>query len=131
MQKFNLNSQEAGNTPTDGKTSVFPSPAADYLAVELDLNSLLIEHPSSHFKAWLQEEDKRYLIIVDRALNLKDGCKVVAWDNQQWHIKIYKVINKEVWLLPFRKKEQQAIKLNTDEPYTILGRVSKLIWMNP
>ena len=99
MQKFNLNSQEAGNTPTDGKTSGFPSPAADYLAVELDLNSLLIEHPSSHFKAWLQEEDKRYLIIVDRALNLKDGCKVVAWDNHQWHIKIYKVINKDIYFI--------------------------------
>ena len=131
MFKFNHNSQEAGNTPTDGSTSGFPSPAADYLAIGIDLNKLLIENPSSHFKAWLNDEGKTYLIIVDRALSLKNGCKVVAWDNQQWHIKIYKIIKKEVWLFPFRKYEHQAIKLNADEPYTILGRVSKLIWMNP
>jgi hypothetical protein len=65
MQKFNLNSEEAGNTPSDGRTSGFPSPAADYLAVGIDLNSLLIEHPSSHFKAWLKDGNKSYLVIVD------------------------------------------------------------------
>jgi DNA polymerase V len=131
MQKFNLNSEEAGNTPTDGKTSGFPSPAADYLAVGIDLNALLVEHPSSHFKAWLKDGSKSYLVIVDRALGLKDGCRVVAWENQQWYLKIYRMIKKEAWLYPVGKNEQLPIKINEDEPYTVLGRVSKLIWMNP
>ena len=51
MYTFKNNSKEAANTPTDGSTSGFPSPAADYLAVGIDLNKLLIENPSSHFKA--------------------------------------------------------------------------------
>ena len=79
MQTFHLNSEEAGNTPTDGSTSGFPSPAADYLAVGIDLNSLLIEHPSSHFKAWLQEAEKKYLVIIDRSLPLKNNYRVVIW----------------------------------------------------
>ena len=79
MFKFNHNSQEAGNTPTDGSTSGFPSPAADYLAIGIDLNKLLIENPSSHFKAWLQEDEKKYLVIIDRSLPLKNNYRVVIW----------------------------------------------------
>ena len=130
MLKYNLNTKEAGDTPTDGSTSGFPSPAADYLAVEIDLNKLLIEHPSSHFKTWLYEEDKKYLVIIDRALPLVDGCQVVAWENNTWYLKYYRIINKVVWLYAV-KNNLPPIKLNIDEPYTLLGRVSKLILMNP
>ena len=44
MNDFNQNSKEAGNTPTDGSTSGFPSPAADYLAVKIDFNKVLINN---------------------------------------------------------------------------------------
>lgn len=130
MYKFNLNSKEAGNTPTDGSTSGFPSPAADYLAIGIDLNKLLIENPSSHFKAWLQEDDKKYLVIIDRSLSLKNNCRVVIWDNNQWFIKKYKIINDGIWFYPL-KGDAKPLLYNNDEPYTILGRISKLIWMNP
>ncbi len=130
MLRYDFNSYEAGETPTDGRTSGFPSPAADYLAVDIDLNQLLIEHPSSHFKTWLVEEDKKYLVIVDRALPLKDGCQVVAWENNTWYLKKYRLIKNVVWLYAV-KDDMPPVKVNVDEPYTILGRVSKLIWMNP
>lgn len=130
MLNYNLNSEEAGDTPTDGRTSGFPSPAADYLAVEIDLNKLLIEHPASHFKTWLVEDGKQYLVIVDRALPLKDGCQVVAWENQTWYLKRYRMVKDVVWLHAI-KDDMPPVKVNADEPYTILGRVSKLILMNP
>lgn len=130
MYEFNNNSKEAGNTPTDGSTSGFPSPAADYLAIGIDLNKLLIENPSSHFKAWLQEDDKKYLVIIDRSLPLKNNCRVVVWDNNQWFIKKFRIINNVIWFYPL-KGDVKPILYNTDEPYTILGRISKLIWMNP
>ena len=130
MQKFNLNSKEAGTTPVDGSTSGFPSPAADYLAVNLDMNKLLIENPSSHFKAWLQEDDRKYLAIIDRSLKLKNNCRVVIWNDNQWYIKKYRIINGAVWFYPL-KGDLNPLRYNVDEPYTILGRISKLIWMNP
>jgi DNA polymerase V len=130
MYKFDHNSKEAGNTPTDGSTSGFPSPAADYLAIGIDLNKLLIENPSSHFKAWLQEDDKKYLVIIDRSLPLKNNCRVVIWDNNQWFIKKFRIINNVIWFYPL-KGDVKPILYNADEPYTILGRISKLIWMNP
>jgi DNA polymerase V len=130
MFKFNQNSKEAGNTPTDGSTSGFPSPAADYLAVGIDLNKLLIENPSSHFKALLFEQDKKYLVIIDRSLPLKNNCKVVIWDNNEWFIKVYRIIDKVIWFYPL-KGDVKPVIFNIDEPYKILGRVSKLIWMNP
>jgi DNA polymerase V len=130
MLSYDYNSNEAGDTPTDGRTSGFPSPAADYLAVDIDLNKLLIEHPSSHFKTWLVEEGKKYLVIVDRALPLNDGCQVVAWENNTWYLKRYRLVKNVVWLHAI-KEDMPPVKVNADEPYTILGRVSKLIWMNP
>ena len=130
MLNYEYNSNEAGDTPTDGRTSGFPSPAADYLAVDIDLNKLLIEHPSSHFKTWLVEGDKKYLVIVDRALTLIDGCQVVAWENNTWYLKRYRILKNVIWLHAI-KEDMPPVKVNQDEPYTILGRVSKLILMNP
>ena len=63
----------------------FPSPADDYIEVGLDLNELLIRHPSSTFflrvsgdsmlDAGIQHGD---LLVVDRSLDARPGQVVVA-----------------------------------------------------
>ena len=63
----------------------FPSPADDYIEVGLDLNELLIRHPSSTFflrvsgdsmqGAGIQHGD---LLVVDRSLEARPGLIVVA-----------------------------------------------------
>ena len=63
----------------------FPSPADDYIEVGLDLNELLIRHPSSTFflrvsgdsmvEAGIQDGD---LLVVDRSLDARPGQVVVA-----------------------------------------------------
>ena len=55
---------------------------------------------------------------------------MVIWDNNEWFLKIYRNVNHEIWFYPLRG-DLKPLKLNPDEPYQILGRVSKLIWMNP
>lgn len=130
MHNFKLNSQEASKTPENGRTSGFPSPAADYLAVNIDLNELLIPNPTSHIKAWLQIDKKKYLVIIDRALPLKDGCKVIFWENEQWCLKVYRNISKEIWLYSVKNKTE-PVKLEQNEVHNLLGRVAKLILMNP
>lgn len=127
---FTDNTLEAGNTPTDGSTSGFPSPAADYLAPRINLNELLTPHPSSALFAWLKTDEKVWLAIVDRSLRIIDGCQVVAWDNNQWYLKRFRIINGTPWLLSM-KGADDPVRVNPDEPYQILGRISKLIWTNP
>ena len=63
----------------------FPSPAEDYVEVGIDLNEQLIRHPSSTFflrvsgdsmiGAGIHDGD---LLVVDRSLNPRPGCIVVA-----------------------------------------------------
>lgn len=127
---FVHNTQEAGNTPTDGSTSGFPSPAADYLSPGIDMNELLIPHPSSTLFAWLKIEDKVWLAIVDRSLRLIDGCQVVAWDNDQWYLKRFRLIKGNAWLYSIKGNDEPVL-VNVDEPYQMLGRISKLVWTNP
>lgn len=50
----------------------FPSPATDYVETRLDLNALLISHPSST----LVINDVGRLVIVDRALRAGQGDTV-------------------------------------------------------
>jgi SOS-response transcriptional repressor LexA len=127
---FVNNDQEAGSTPTDGSTSGFPSPAADYLAPRIDFNELLVPRPSSTIFAWLKTEDKIWLAVVDRSLPVKDGCQVVAWDNNEWYIKRFKILDDRAWLCSLKGNEAPVL-VNPDEPYQILGRISKLVWTNP
>lgn len=124
------NTQEAGNTPTDGSTSGFPSPAADYLAPGINMNELLVPHPSSALFAWLKTEDKIWLAVVDRSLRLTNDCQVVAWDNGQWYLKRYRIIAGQAWLYSIKGADRPVL-VNPDEPYQVLGRVSKLVWTNP
>ena len=63
----------------------FPSPADDYIDVGIDLNEVLIRHPSSTFflrvggdsmvEAGIQDGD---LLVVDRSLDARPGQVVVA-----------------------------------------------------
>ncbi len=63
----------------------FPSPADDYIDIGIDLNEYLIQHPASTFflkvngdsmtNAGIHDGD---LLIVDRSLDPKTGCIVVA-----------------------------------------------------
>lgn len=130
VKEYINNTFEADSTPTDGSTSGFPSPAADYLAPGINLQELLIPNPSSSLFAWLKTDGKIWLAIVDRSLKLLDGCQVVAWENNQWYIKRFRKIKGEAWLYSLKGNDKPVL-VNPDEPYQILGRISKLVWTNP
>jgi len=63
----------------------FPSPASDYIERGLDLNEHLIQHPAATFfvraigdsmtGAGIHSGD---ILVVDKSLEAKDGCVVVA-----------------------------------------------------
>ena len=64
----------------------FPSPAEEYIEIALDLNKELIKHPAATFyarvkgnsmvDAGIQDGD---LLVIDKALEAKEGSIVVCW----------------------------------------------------
>lgn len=72
----------------------FPSPAGDYIESRLDLNELLVRHPSATFfvrvagdsmnGAGIHDGD---ILVVDRSLEVKSGSVVVAAVNGELTVK--------------------------------------------
>ena len=95
----------------------FPSPADDYIEGELDLNELLVEHPSATFyvrvtgdsmvNAGILPED---ILAVDRALNAKNNDIVIA------------VINGELTVKRLVKRRDGHIELHPEnDSYSIIS----------
>lgn len=71
----------------------FPNPATDHSIISLDINVLLVKHPSSTFfmqlngNAW---EDRGIfdsdVIVIDRALEAKKTDLVVWWDVDEFRV---------------------------------------------
>ena len=72
----------------------FPSPASDYAADEIDLNARLIAHPAATFVARASGYsmidagiDPGDYLLVDRALEARDGDIVLAWIDDEFTVK--------------------------------------------
>lgn len=84
----------------------FPSPADDYVDQTLDLNSHLITHPAASFfirvrgqsmlGAGIHDGD---LLIVNRALEARDGRIVIAVLNGEFTVKRLQYRNGRAWLV--------------------------------
>ncbi len=87
-------------------TAGFPSPAEDEIEKKLDLNELLIKHPSATFflrvsgasmiKAGIHDND---ILIVDRSLEPTHGKIVVAAVNGELTVKRLHLEKNRVFLL--------------------------------
>lgn len=104
----------------------FPSPAQDYIDQKLDLNEHLIKHPSSTFvikvngSSMIEEGicDKS-LLVVDRSLDYKNNCIVIACINGEFTLKKIDRI----------KGKYHLISANTNfEPIEINEENELLIW---
>ncbi len=70
---------------TTGITDMgFPSPAADFVESRIDLNNLMIHHPSDTMRI----ETPRGFVLVDRSLTPLPGKKVV------WQVDGYPMVGK-------------------------------------
>ena len=116
-----------------GVSAGFPSPAEDYMHSKLDLNNLLIEHPSatyyvrvngdSMFGAGILNGD---LLIVDRSLEVTNNCIVVAYIDGEFTVKRIKKINNKMFLQP-ENKNHQAIEITESMDFELFGVVAHAI----
>ena len=79
---------------SSGVSAGFPSPAEDYLEKKLDLNELLIQHPSSTFFIRVNGDSMTgaginhdNILIVDRSLEPVNGKIVIAIVNGEFTVK--------------------------------------------
>ncbi|MEN9446080.1 MAG: mutasis [Bacteroidota bacterium] len=116
-----------------GISAGFPSPAMDFMDVSIDLNQLMIKHPSATFfgrvqgtsmlDAGISDGD---LLVIDRSLSPANNKIAVCFIDGEFTIKR---IQKEVdccWLMPANEK-YKPIKVTKDNDFLVWGIVTHVI----
>jgi DNA polymerase V len=111
----------------------FPSPAEEYLEPKLDLNQFLIKHPSATFfvkvqgnsmvNAGIHNED---ILIVDRALEPKNGDIAVCVIDGEFTVKRLQIIDNELYLSP-ENGDFNPIKVTEFQDFKVWGVVTFVI----
>lgn len=112
----------------------FPSPADDYIELELDLNELLIERPSATFyiKAIGDSLDKAGIragdvMIVDRSLEPKNGSIVIAIIDNELTVKLFYRKGEGIELRPDSTNPiHRIITIRPDQEFMVWGVVKGL-----
>ena len=113
-----------------GISAGFPSPAADYIDLKIDLNKELIANPSSTFygrvrgssmlDAGISDGD---ILIIDKSLEAKDGDTVVCFIDGEFTLKYIKIEVDAVFLVP-ANENFKPIKVTEENNFCIWGVVT-------
>ena len=110
----------------------FPSPAQDYLTDSIDLNRDIIKHKESTFYARVDGDSMKDagigngdIVVVDRALDARDGDFVVAFLDKEFTIKQFKMdkAGEYAWLVPYNS-DYSPIKVTADNDFLIWGVIT-------
>jgi DNA polymerase V len=111
----------------------FPSPADDHMEGKLDLNKHLIDHPVATFFVRVSGDSmigagifSGDLLIVDRALEAKDGDVILAVLDGEFTVKRLRLDGDAVILLPENEK-YQPIKIHDGAEFEVWGVVTNTI----
>ena len=114
----------------EGIKAGFPSPAQDYVEQSIDLNKTLIKHPASTFFAKV-DGDSLYdsfifdgdMVVIDKSLQVREGCKVVAYIDGEYTMKTVKLGKNCVYLIP-DNPNYPTITVTPDQEFLIWGVVT-------
>lgn len=114
----------------------FPSPAQDYMDSTLDFNRDIIKHPAATFYAKVIGQsmegagiDSGDIIVVDRALEPRDGDIVVACINGEFTLKYIDLSKKEKGIVFLRPDNDNydPIYMHEGDELIVWGVVSSVI----
>ena len=114
----------------------FPSPAQDYIDRSLDFNRDIIKHPAATFYAKVIGQsmegagiDSGDIIVVDRALEPRDGDIVVACINGEFTLKYIDLSKKDKGIVCLRPDNDryEPIYMHEGDELIIWGVVSSVI----
>lgn len=110
----------------------FPSPAQDYLTDAIDLNRDIIKHKESTFYARVSGDSMKDagivdgdIVVVDKALDAKDGDFVVAFIDGDFTIKQFKMDQSGEfgWLVPYNS-DYSPIRITADNDFQVWGVIT-------
>lgn len=119
-----------------GVRAGFPSPAQDYMDRSLDFNKELIAHPAATFYARVEGVsmieagiDEGDILVIDRALEPRNGDVVVAFINGEFTMKFLDLTRKDQGRIVLHpaNKDYPDIVTTPDDDFLIWGVVSKVI----
>lgn len=120
--------------PAQAGISGFESPAEEYRQLGLDLDELLVLHPSSTFIAMAQGDSMQGegifdgdLLIVDRHIKAENGAVVVAQLNNEF---VCKILDKTHKMLLSSNEQYQAVAIHYYDNFRIEGVVIRSIRMH-
>ena len=116
-----------------GVSAGFPSPADDYMDMDLDLHDHLVQNPSSTFcvraigesmkDAGIQSGD---VMIVDRSLKPKNRSIVLAVIDGEFTVKRVNISDNQLYLVP-ENNDFTPIKITEEMNFQIWGIVTFII----
>lgn len=111
----------------------FPSPADDYVENKLDLNALVIKHPTATFFVRVEGESMMDadihsgdILVVDRSLEAINGKIVIAVVNGEFTVKRF-VVNKSGTFLVPENRKYQTLKIEEGSDFQVWGVVTYVI----
>ena len=111
----------------------FPSPADDFIDKKLDLNDLLIKHPSSTFFVRVTGDSmigvgihSGDLLVVDRSLEATNNNIVVAVINSELTVKRLVIKGNEISLYP-ENTNYSPINISEEDSFSVWGVVTSVI----
>lgn len=117
----------------EGISAGFPSPADDFLDINIDLNKHLIKNPSTTFygkvrgnsmiDAGIHDGD---LLIIDKSLEPKNNKIAICYIDGEFTVKRIKIEKDTVWLIA-ENKDYKPIKVTKDNDLIIWGLVINVI----
>ncbi len=116
-----------------GVSAGFPSPAEDHMQSKLDLNDLLIDHPSATYYVRVNGNSmldagilSGDLLVVDRSLEVRDNSIVVAHLNGEFTVKRLKKRKGKIFL-EAENKDYKPIEITEEIDFEIFGVVAHAI----
>ncbi len=117
----------------EGVQAGFPSPAADFIDLSIDLNRHLIKHPSATFYARAKGDSMKDagifdgdLLIVDKSIEPTDGKIAICYIDGEFTVKRIKIDKDELWLMP-SNAAYQSIQMREGNSLSIWGIVTHVI----
>ena len=117
----------------DAVPAGFPSPADDYLDMDLNLHDYLVQHPSATFcvraigdsmiDAGIQSSD---VMVIDRALSPKNNDIVLAVVDGEFTVKRIKKNDEVLYLMP-ANENYRPMKITEDMNFQVWGVVTFII----
>lgn len=111
----------------------FPSPAADYMEGELDLNQFLIQNPDATFfirvngdsmiDAGILDED---ILVIDRSVQAKHNSIILAVVDGEFTVKRFSTRGGRTMLYP-ENHNYAPIEVTENETFQIWGVVTSCI----